>query len=111
LIVSSGPFWPSILNYTRPMTQLNPDQEHILGIGTCLRVSAGAVEYFDTPILLLLLFLPVSLSFLLSVAVVLFQQDIIVTVPLVSNRQDSINQSDWIFLHSAKQSSNRISIP
>jgi hypothetical protein len=54
-------------------------------------VSAGAVEYFDTPILFLLLFLPsVSLSFLLSVAVVLFQQDIIITVPLVSNKQDSI---------------------
>jgi hypothetical protein len=66
-------------------------------------VSAGAVEYFDTPILLLLFFLPsVSLSFLLSVAVVLFQQDIIVTVPLVSSRQDSINQSNWISLHSAK---------
>jgi hypothetical protein len=74
-------------------------------------VSAGAVEYFDTPILLLLLFLPsVSLPFLLSVAVVLFQQDIIVTVPLVSSRQDSINQSGWISLHSAKQSSNRIYI-
>jgi hypothetical protein len=75
-------------------------------------VSPGAVEYFDTPILLLLLFLPsVSLSFLLSVAVVFFQQDIIITVPLVSSRQDSINQSDWISFYSAQQSTNKISIP
>ncbi len=40
------------------------------------------------------------------------KQDIYpIIVPLVSSRQDSINQSDWISLHSAKHTSNRISIP
>ncbi len=40
------------------------------------------------------------------------KQDIYPTTdPVVNNSQDSINQSDWVFFHSAKQSLNRISIP